>query len=346
MAYGACRLVIGGQWGSEGKGVIVNHIANKYDVHVRVGSPNAGHTIYYDGYRFTMRQIPVGWVNKDALLIIGRGAVIDMNVLLDEVRMCEAFDPSIRERLYVDSYAAVITPNDIQNEEHLVDRISSVGTGSGSVRQNRISRTGRNYVQFKYVADSFGLSSLQEDDTSAMIDMLQSKGQDILVEGTQGSGLSLHHAEYPYVTSVDTNAAGLMSEVGLSPFQVTGVTLVVRSYPIRVAGNSGPLPNEISWEELSKKLRRDTIEISSVSKKIRRIAKYSDEVVDRAVRLNRPDNMAFTFADYIDPNVTGATKPNELTAAVITPVIRIEQRYDVPIKYIGTGGRYLNVIDM
>ena len=120
--------------------------------------------------------------------------------------------------------------------------------------------------------------------------------QDIIIEGTQGYGLSLLHSPlYPFSTSRDTTAAGFLSEVGLSPFDVDDIYLVLRTFPIRVEGNSGPLKNEISWEELGQK-----IESTSVTKGTRRVAKIDYKLIKEAILVNRPTRIILNHLDYVE----------------------------------------------
>jgi adenylosuccinate synthase len=164
-------------------------------------------------------------------------------------------------------------------------------------------------------------------------------GLNVLIEGTQGSALSLLHSYWPYCTSIDTNAAGIISEVGIAPSRVTNVLMVVRTYPIRVAGNSGPMKGEITWEELSKRIGKDmTPEKTTVTKKVRRIAEWDDELFAQSCILNAPTEIALTFADYVDPEVYGATSVGELEQSYkLMNFLKVHGLNDGKLVYIGTG---------
>ena len=105
MKNGKLDAIIGAQYGSEGKGLLAAHLANDYDVHIRVGSPNAGHTFYWKNEKHIMQTIPCGWINPNAKIIIGRGALINMKLLINEIKHIEQYYPDFKKRLFIDSDA-------------------------------------------------------------------------------------------------------------------------------------------------------------------------------------------------------------------------------------------------
>ena len=131
------------------------------------------------------------------------------------------------------------------------------------------------------------------------------QGASILIEGTQGCGLSLVHGPWPMCTSHDTNAAQMLADIGLSPMLVTDIILVVRANPIRVAGNSGPLNNEITFEQLSERLGKEVREYTTVTKKLRRIGEWDQSLFINSVYINRPTQLALMFVDYISTEDEG-----------------------------------------
>lgn len=340
--------VIGGQYGSEGKGVIVNSIAEEYDVHIRVGSPNAGHTFYWKGEKHVMQSIPCGWTNPNAKLIIGRGALINMDFLVKEIQHIEVYYPNIKDRLIIDADAGILSQRfhdqegGINGEMH--KRIGSTGEGVGPARIARINRDPSNFEFFKDVAKKYGLEDCVWVDTPKYIARLQDAGRNILLEGTQGSGLSLLHGHWPWVTSIDTNAAQICAECGIAPNRLSKTLLVCRTYPIRVAGPSGPLYKEILWEDLSQKLGVPVQEKTTVTKKIRRIGEWDIELVRNSVILNNPDSIALTFADYIDPSVAGVSQISHLSHKVYEFISKVETETGVPVSLIGTGGSNCEVV--
>ena len=344
MARGKLTVLVGGQYGSEGKGGIAAHIANEYGVHVRVGSHNAGHTFYWHGEKHVMQSIPCGWINPDAKIVIGRGALVNMKQFMKELVHILQYYPDFLSRLFIDPHTGVLSDKfheqegGIHGEMH--KRIGSTGEGVGPARVARINRDPEQFQQFKDIAKEYGLEGCLCDNTPKFIADCQDAGINVLIEGTQGSALSMLHSCWPYCTSIDTNAAGIISEVGLAPSRVTNVLMVVRTYPIRVAGNSGPMKGEITWEELSARLGKNMVpEKTTVTKKVRRIAEWDDELFQQACLLNAPTEIALTFADYLDPNLAGATEMGALTKSFkfVDFIARHGFSTTNIIKYVGTG---------
>ena len=152
--------------------------------------------------------------------------------------------------------------------------------------------------------------------------------------------MSLLHSHWPYCTSIDTNAAAILSEIGMAPADLDSVLLVARTLPIRVAGNSGPMRYETSWAKISKRVGRFVEERTTVTKKVRRIAEWDDSLIDQAIIHNSPVAFAITFADYLDPRVEGRDSVEEIMQSdVVRGFIEyFEKRHGVPVAMIGTGG--------
>ena len=147
----------------------------------------------------------------------------------------------------------------------------------------------------------------------------------MVVEGTQGFGLSLLHGGFwPKATSRDTTAAAFLAEAGLSPLDVDDVTLVIRCHPIRVAGNSGPLPGQTSWEHIAAEAgtMEDIQELTTVTAKVRRVGRFDPEIVRRAIQANQPTRIVLNHLDYVDPEV----RDRSLTAKARTFVEMVRGR--------------------
>lgn len=346
---GKLTILVGGQYGSEGKGAIAAHVANDYGVHIRVGSPNAGHTIYWNGEKHVMQSIPCGWINPNAKIVIGRGALLNMRQFMKELVHILTYYPDFMDRLYIDAEAGIldekfhIEEGGTQGEMH--KRIGSTGEGVGPARIARLKRDKNEFRQFKDVCVEYGLENVICKNTPAIIAGWQDEGINILVEGTQGSALSIFHSFYPYCTSTETNASGIACEVGIAPSRITDVLMVCRTYPIRVAGNSGPMQNEITWEELNKRMGIEIQpEKTTVTHKIRRIAEWDDELFKQACVLNEPTEIALTFADYIDPSIAKSTNPEDIkNSEAIQNFIKahFDEDHAKLIKYFGTSGSTL-----
>lgn len=338
---GKICVLVGGQYGSEGKGAIAAHIANDYDIHVRVGSPNAGHTIYWKGAKHVMQSIPCGWINPNADIVIGRGALLNMKQFMKELVHILTYYPDFLERLFIDPEAGILSEEfhkaEGGTEGEMHRRIGSTGEGVGVARVARINRDKSVFKQFKDVAMEYGLESCLCDNTPKKIADAQDMGYNILIEGTQGSALSLLHSHYPYCTSIDTNAAGIISEVGIAPTRVTDVLMVCRTYPIRVAGNSGYMKDEITWDELNRRMGKNIIpEKTTVTHKVRRIAEWDDELFKQSCILNEPTAIALTFADYIDPGVANAVSVSGVMSSKKLVDFMSEHGLIGKVAYIGT----------
>lgn len=344
---GKLTVLVGGQYGSEGKGAIAKKVAFDYGVHVRVGSPNAGHTIYWSGEKHVMQSIPCGWINPNATIIIGRGALLNMKQFMKELVHIMEYYPDFLNRLFIDPEAGILSEKFHEEEGGIYGemhkRIGSTGEGVGPARIARIKRDKNEFKQFKDVAEEYGLEKCLKPNTPKLIHDMQNAGINILIEGTQGAGLSLLHSHYPYCTSIDTNAAGIISEVGIAPSSVTDVLMVVRTFPIRVAGNSGYMKDEISWDKLNEMMIQAGAstgikpEKTTVTKKIRRIAEWDQELFDQSVILNAPTEIALTFADYIDPNILGEADAAKVMSSEKLKTFIKDRIPTKLIKYIGTG---------
>lgn len=336
-------VVVGGQYGSEGKGKIVSYlsIADDVDCVVRCGGPNAGHTIDYQGRKCLLRQVPSGMVNPRTRLYLAPGSVVNPEILLDELNKYGVD----KARLKIDRNAVVITAKEIEHERKLESRrkICSTLSGTGSATSKKVLRNGSVMPAQKH-------PSLQEfiSDVSEAINRAYDEGRRIVVEGTQGFGLSLHHSDdYPYVTSRDTTAAGFLSEAGLSPFCVDEVIMVIRTYPIRVGGKSGPLKNEITWDKVSKRsgYPHPIREYTTVTQRLRRVAEFDFDLVQRAAKFNRPTKIALHGIDYICYEDLGKTQLDDLTLKSKAFIKEIEERIGIPVAFIYTGPKNEAIID-
>ena len=339
---GKLTVLVGGQYGSEGKGAVAAHVANNYQMHVRVGSPNAGHTIYWRDNKHVMQSIPCGWINPNARIVIGRGALLNMKQLTKELIHIMEYYPNFLNRLRIDAEAGILDERfhrmegGVNGEMHA--RIGSTGEGVGPARIARLKRDPNKFKLFKDVAEEYGLEKCCMYDTPSAVADMQDNGGNVLIEGTQGSGLSLLHSNWPYCTSIDTNAAGIISEVGIAPSRVTDVLMVCRTYPIRVHGNSGPMMDEIDWSDIVDANGTPiTPEKTTVTKKVRRIAKWDRHLFANSCMLNEPTEIALTFADYVDPSLYNCVDKAKVMASQPLQDFIAMNLGRQPIKYIGTG---------
>ena len=335
-------VVVGGQYGSEGKGKICAHLAitNNVDYMVRCGGPNSGHTVYVAGQRYQLQQVPSGFVNPHTRLLIAAGGLVDPHIFLREVETC-GLDP---ERIGIDKNAGVLEADDVDNESTLGlnGRLGSTGVGVGSAVSRRVLRE----PNFRLAQDHPDLkpfvTSVRDELASAV-----RHDESIVVEGTQGFGLSLYHAEeWPYRTSRDTTAHSFLGEVGLGVRDYE-VVMAIRTFPIRVAGNSGPLPDEITWEDVQREsgYPHPIAEYTTTTKRLRRVARFDWSVVGQAVAANAPTQIALHGGDYVEFQNFGVNEWSRLTPKLRGLVGDIEDRYSIPVVIIGTGASNANIVD-
>lgn len=348
---GAEKLVdvlIGGQYGSEGKGNIVGHIAPEYDLLVRVGGPNAGHQVFAEPEPEKYFHLPSGTQRApNAKLLLGPGAVINPTKLLDEI----AKHGISNERLVIDRQAIVISSDDIEQEKARFGNISSTAQGVGIASARKL--IGRS--DYKAGTDLFlarDCSDLQPFLGSARKVLADAfvKGHRILLEGTQGTSLSLHHGQYPHVTSRDTTVAGCLADAGIAPSNVRRVIMVCRTYPIRVGGPSGPMEYEVDMEEIHHRSRipldpLKNAERTTTTNKERRIAEFDWEQFKDSVQLNGPTDIALTFVDYFGIENRKAFRFEQLTDETIRFVEEVERVSGRPVSLLSTDFNWRNVID-
>lgn len=308
-------IVVGGQYGGEGKGKVTYCIAKEKNIKitVRIGGTNSGHTVVTnENKKFILRQLPTTSILPNSISILSAGSYIDLDILKKEIELTGISE----KQLLIDPNAMIITQEDKANEENnnLRKTIGSTLSGTGESVIRRINRNKKTLL----AKDIHDLKPYITDSKKFLYDQIQKK-QKILIEGTQGYGLSLLHSPYyPFCTSRDTTAAGFLAETGLSPLDVEDIILTIRTFPIRVEGNSGELKNEFDWETL-----KQAPEFTSVTKKTRRIAEFDPEIVIRAIMSNRPTTIVLNHVDYIAEN-----QRNEF-------IKKIETSINQKIDYIG-----------
>ncbi len=341
-------VVVGGQFGSEGKGKVsaIITLQEEIDLCIRCGGPNSGHSFQNEaGELVLVRQLPTGFVRPQTRLLIPAGGLVDLDVLRAEIDGL-GLGP---DRVGVDRNAMVITESDRAHERQLGlgTRLSSTLCGVGSAVARRALR-GPDVQLAGNVATADDSLRPFITDVSGETNLAVDRGKKVLIEGTQGSGLSLYHSpHYPKTTSRETNAAGFVSEVGLSPRLISEIVLVFRTFPIRVAGaQAGPLHDELTWEQLQVESGSPVPlrEYTSVTHKLRRLGRFDWESARRAVLLNRPTKIAVSFLDYLDFQNREATEWAALTPSAKAFVWRLEEACIAPAFCLGTGPRLSETI--
>lgn len=329
-----CTIVVGGQYGSEGKGKVVAFLsAALADVSVvRCGGPNSGHTVTVNGEQRVLQQIPAGVGNRQARLLLCAGCIIDEAICTKEI-----IDLRIsKESIVIDPRAILLRESNRQWEKKSLQHISSTCSGTGAAIIQRIARQEDiSLVQHSQILHRYATV----EPVAPIVHKCLDQGRNVIVEGTQGFGLSLYHGlDYPYVTSRDTTAAGFAMEVGLSPRQIDSIIMVVRTFPIR-AGKAGRLPGETTWEDIrAQSCSPSSIEErASVTRRIRRVGYFDMDSVITACQYNRPTGLAVMGLDRLDYCNSCVTSYSDLNQKAVEFLDRLTQATHVPIHIVGTG---------
>lgn len=326
-------IVVGGFFGDEGKGKIISYLAIKDNpkIIVRGGAgPNAGHTIQDGDNIYKVRMLPSGFLNKNAKIMIGPGVVINPIVLEKEIQ-----DFGVSGRSFIDKHCGIIEEShlNLDSKGELKEKIGSTGSGTGPANADRAMRV------LKLAKDFDFLSPLIVD-VPKEINSAINLGQNVLVEGTQGTFLSLWHGTYPFVTSKDVTASGICADVGLGPKHVDEVIVVFKSYVTRVG--TGPLANELTPEQAK---RNGWSEFGTVTGRQRRAAEFDFDLARRAVMLNSATQIAVTKLDVVFPECVSKTSFDELSDNAKKFIKNIEDKLDTPVTIIGTGPAFNEIID-
>lgn len=329
-----CRVVVGGFFGDEGKGKIISYLTlrDKPKIVARGGvGPNAGHTVEFKGEKYFLRMVPSGFIYEDAQLLIGPGVLVNPKVLLAEIEKLNC-----GSRLGVDPQCAIIEKKHIEEEaksSHLVQKIGSTKSGIGTCSADRVMRRARMARDlpelYPYIRD-----------VPLEVNRALEKGDNVLIEGTQGTYLSLYHGTYPYCTAKDVCASAILSDVGLGPTRVENVLVVFKAYVTRVG--AGPLKGELPRDEV---LRRGWMEYGTVTRRERRAAPFDFDLARRAVMLNGATEVAITKLDIAYPKCKGIRRFEDLPEEAAQFIRNVEEAVGVPVVLIGTGPGAEDIID-
>ncbi len=327
-------LIVGIQWGDEGKGKIVDLMAQDYDVVCRYqGGHNAGHTIVVGDKTLALHLIPSGVLNANAINIIGNGVVISPEALIEEMQQFG----SLKGRLFISDKAHMILKHHIlidQAREKLrgAKAIGTTGRGIGPAYGSKIERSGHRmgelrdteklaqnlidyFTTYRAIFEAMGIKTPSFDelkveldmyakellsfveDTTALVWKSLDEQKRVLLEGAQGTLLDIDHGTYPFVTSSSTISSGACIGLGLSPKDIGNVTGIVKAYCTRV-GN-GPFPTE-DFEEDGKKLGKNGHEFGTTTGRPRRCGWFDAVAVKYASRINGCDQLSLMKLDVLD----------------------------------------------
>ncbi|MBI2542468.1 adenylosuccinate synthase [Candidatus Woesearchaeota archaeon] len=313
--YGPSNIaVIGMEWGDEGKGKIIDFLAEKADVVARFnGGNNAGHTIEVGNSKIVVHLVPSSVMHKGKLGVIGNGLVVDPKVLLGEIKNLEKNRIKITpENLAVSENAHVILPHHIEEDKKAGGKIGTTARGIGPAYTDKAARIGLKIYEF--VDDSlfrkrFGNEEFYQEykeyadaimpyvsDTATIMNGALSKNQRILFEGAQGTLLDLDFGTYPYVTSSTATAGGACTGLGIPPKKVQSVLGVCKAYKTRVG--MGPFPTEITGNT-AEKLQKVGKEFGATTGRQRRVGWFDTLIGRYAAMVNGADSIALTKLDVL-----------------------------------------------
>ena len=329
-------VLLGLQWGDEGKGKIVDVLTQDYDIIARFqGGPNAGHTLEFDGIKHVLHTIPSGIFHKNAINIVGNGVVIDPIIFKREVDALNKMHVDLHEKLLLSKKAHLILPNhkilDAASEKDIgKSKIGSTLKGIGPTYMDKTGRNGLrvgdiNSSEFKNLYDNlvakhskmlnndfmdFDLDSLEKDwfegikilksfthiDSEHYLHKAQKEGKNILAEGAQGTLLDIDFGSYPFVTSSNTISAGACTGLGIAPNKIGDVIGIFKAYCTRVG--SGPFPTEL-FNEVGEFIGKVGNEFGATTGRKRRCGWIDIPALKYAITINGVTKLMMMKADVL-----------------------------------------------
>ena len=330
-------VLLGLQWGDEGKGKIVDVLTPQYDIIARFqGGPNAGHTLEFEGIKHVLHTIPSGIFRNDVMNIIGNGVVIDPVILQKEIKQLEKLNVDVQSKLVISKKAHLILPT-----HKLLDQASEIAKGKQKIGSTLkgigptyMDKTGRNGLRigdissvdfnkkyqklkekhFKILKDSTllkNLDSIESEflksieyikkfkhiDSEHYLNKASKNGKKILAEGAQGTLLDIDFGTYPYVTSSNTITAGTCTGLGIAPNKIKKIVGIFKAYCTRVG--SGPFPSELK-DEIGEKIRQVGHEFGATTGRERRCGWIDLPALKYAIMINGVTELSMMKADVLD----------------------------------------------
>lgn len=330
-------VIVGGQWGDEGKGKIVDILSESHRIVVRYqGGANAGHTIQIKDKKYVLHLIPSGILRDDVICVIGNGVVIDPAALLDEIKLLKENGISVEGRLFISQNAHLIMPYhkiiDSLNESGKT-KIGTTGKGIGPCYIDKYARKGIRIIDLldpvkleqkirenlveknNLITDFYKSEKLDVDkivdtylafdreidpyikNVPSYLNKAIAEGTSVLLEGAQGALLDVDHGTYPYVTSSNPTSGGACTGTGIPPTKITEVTAIIKAYTTRVG--EGPFPTEL-LDETGEKLRAKGFEFGATTGRPRRCGWFDAFLVRYSCMINGTTSVALTKMDVLD----------------------------------------------
>jgi len=330
-------IVVGAQWGDEGKGKIVDLLTERFDVVARYqGGHNAGHTVIINGRKYVLHLIPSGILHPQIMCVIGNGVVVDLSALKSEMTELEAAGISCKGRLLVSNRAHIILPyhriiESVNEERRGQNRIGTTNRGIGPSYEDKMGRRG---LRISDLSNPSALRRILEDnirekqlffpnlareldtdqvctetealgrelsehfiDSAEFLNRAMDAGKRVLFEGAQGTLLDVDHGTYPFVTASNATAGGACVGTGVGPTRIDGVLGIVKAYTTRVG--EGPLPTELT-DAVAEEIRKRGQEYGASTGRPRRCGWFDAVVVHYARLINHLDTLVITKLDVLD----------------------------------------------
>ncbi len=325
--------IVGGQWGDEGKGKIVDLLSENSHIVARYqGGSNAGHTVYYQNNKLVLHQIPAGILRSSTLCILGNGMVVDPIGIIDEIDCLENNKINFKGRIFIDYYAHIVTPIhkliDKTTEKKSNNKIGTTCKGIGPTYQDKYQRIGIRAVDLfdleklkikieKRLKESIEKKEIDKSDIN-LLDfdnfynsckniqdfihdtfpiIFNSLNKNILIEGAQGTLLDIDHGTFPYVTSSNCSSAGISTGLGIPGNRLNQITGIFKAYVTRVGG--GPFPSEL-FDKDGGTLQSVGKEVGATTGRPRRCGWFDLVAARYSARLNGLTSIALTKLDILD----------------------------------------------
>jgi adenylosuccinate synthase len=360
MAANKATIVVGGHFGDEGKGKVISYLAlnDKPDVIARAGiGPNAGHTVYFEGKEYGLRMIPCGFMNKKAKLFIGAGVLVSIEAFLKEVKKT-----GTEGRIFLDRRSAIIEQKhkdlDVSNK-FLKDKVGTTGSGCGPANAERANRTIKLAQEIQELSEYIA-------DVPLEVNTALKAGEHVLIESSQGFGLSLFYGTYPFVTSKDTSASMAAVDIGVGPTNVGDVIVVYKAYTTRVG--EGPMQHYITednikhyplWQDVlnEAKAKGFTGKVSdilshylgekgTVTGRLRRVGDFDYELARYSSMVNGATQLCITCLDKIFKECNKVTEYDKLSKRAKDHIKKIEDETGVKVTLISTGPNPEDMVDL
>jgi len=351
-------IVVGGHYGDEGKGKVVSYLALKDDPTYigRAGvGPNAGHTVVHDGKKYGLRMISCGFVNPKSHILIGAGVLVDIKRFMEEVQMT-----GVGGRITIDKRCPIIEQaHKDADKDANSKKIGTTGSGCGPANAARVNRTAKLARDFPELKGYLG-------DVPTLVNDAIDRKEEVLIEASQGFGLSLYYGNYPYVTSKDTSASTAAADLGVGPTRVDDVYVIYKAYMSRVGED--PFVHYLSDEEIAgspvfagllkkaeekglqgtgnQKIAQVLGEVGTVTGRPRKIGSFDYELARYSARVNGATQICITCLDKLFPECAGAREYDKLTNEAKEHVKVIEEKVGVKATIISTGPDVYDVVDL